>query len=156
MTHVDVGTTGAKRQSFDRNNPRDLLVRVIEDNPGAGEAEWLKSFTRAVRDDEDYLDPIIGYWFANNYRSLIPVRRATPQRRAAQAKARAAVVETIKLRIAAISLSFIMPNGKELRDSTGKECAQAGGWLAKIAKRVKPTEKVGSVLTEGQLRRLVA
>ena len=78
MTHVDTGTYGAKRQSFDRNNPRDLLVRVIEENQGVSEAALLRAFIDTVRAEDDFLEPIIGYWFANNYRSLIPVRRMSP------------------------------------------------------------------------------
>lgn len=155
MTHVDVGITGAKRQSFEHNNPRDLLVRVIEQKQGASEAALLRAFIDAVRDDDDYLEPIIGYWFANNYRSLVPIRRMSPKKRTVEAKHRATAVETIKQRVVAISLDFIMPSGKALRDCTGKECATAGGWLAKIAKRVKPSEKVGAVLSDTQLKTLL-
>lgn len=43
---------------------------------------------------------------------------------------------------------------KALRDNTGKDCAKAGGWFAALAKRVKPNEKVGSVLSEAQLQKL--
>lgn len=157
MTHVDVGVTGAKRQSFDRTNPRDLLIRVIEENPGAGEAGWLRLFNDAVDNHEDsgaYDKVMRGYWFANNVRSLSPVRKLSPQKRRARAMARTTAVAAIKERIISISLDFIMPNGKALRDNTGKDCAQVGGLCAKLVKRVKPNEKVGSVLSEAQLQKL--
>lgn len=152
MTHVDTGIYGAKRQSFEENNPRDLLVRVMAENRGASEATLLKRFTEAVRDDADYIGPIIGYWFANNYRSA---RRASPQERAASAKVQTRLVETIKRAVLSISLDFVMPNGKPLRDCTGGECARAGGWFAKIAKRVKPNQVVGNVLSDSDLKKIV-
>ena len=49
---------------------------------------------------------------------------------------------------------MIMPNGKPLRECTGKDCAKAGGWLSKLAKKVKPNQKVGDVLSEAQVKRL--
>ena len=40
-----------------------------------------------------------------------------------------AVVDSIKT---TVLLDFVMPSGKRLRDSTGKECRAAGGWLSDI------------------------
>ena len=53
-------------------------------------------------------------------------------------------------------LSMVMPNGKELRDCTGRDCKRMGGWFARIAKRVKPTQKVGNALSEEQIQDLMS
>jgi hypothetical protein len=52
-------------------------------------------------------------------------------------------------------MNLVMPNGKMLKDSTGAECASAGGWYTKISSRVAPEEVVGNVLSEEQLRKIL-
>jgi hypothetical protein len=54
-----------------------------------------------------------------------------------------------------ILMNLVMPNGKMLKDSTFAECADIGGWYAKIASRVAPEEVVGNVLSEEQLRKIL-
>lgn len=150
MTNIDTGTYGAKRQSYRKASPRDLLKRVMEENARANEQKLQKIFADSVRQDEDYIDAIIEYWFANNYRSLV---HKPPQATQAVKAERAARVEVVKKTIKAaatrmVLLEMILPNGKPLKDCTGKDCAKAGGWLAAIAGKVKPAQKVGLVLSE--------
>ena len=156
MTTIDTGTYGAKRQSFRKASPRDLLRQMVEENKHSSEKTLHKKFATAVRNDDDYLDAIIEYWFANNYRSLVHkpehVVRVEHQQRNAR-------VETIKerVKIAAtrmVLLDMVLPSGKSLRDSTGKECKKAGGWLTKVAALLKPTQKVGDVLSESKVKEL--
>lgn len=152
MTALDTGTYGAKRQSWRRSNPRDLLVSIIDANPSAPEATILKSFEDAVSSDLDMLAVVVEYWFANNYRSLV---RKPPANKSAQKRAESAVTKLIKARaVQMVLLDMTMPNGKPLKDCTGNDCARAGGWLAKIAQKIKPTERVGQVLSEKQVRSL--
>ena len=54
-----------------------------------------------------------------------------------------------------VLLNLVLPSGKMLKDSTGAECAGAGGWYTKIASRVAPDEVVGNVLSEEQLRKIL-
>ncbi|GEM_PF-5131432 len=164
MTSLDTGVYGAKVQSWRRSNPRDLLKRLIEENPGADKATIHKTFRDEVRgeDGEEYLDSVIEYWFSNNYHSLVdPAPRR--ERPAAQKTDRVAEIrEKVKTRIRQeaqiILLDMVLPNGKPLRECTGTECSQlgtkVGAWLTKIAGKVKPSEVVGDVLDEAQVRKL--
>lgn len=159
MTELNTGTYGAKRQSYRKASPRDLLKRLIEENARYSEKKLQNLFSATVREDEEQLDAIIEYWFANNYRSLVHKPPASPSVKAAKVAERTARVEVAKTIIKAnatrmVLLDFVLPNGKPLRDATGKDCAKAGGWLSKIAASVKPGQKVGDVLSEAQVKKI--
>lgn len=166
------GLYGAKVQSWHKANPRDLLKRLLDEHRADAisfdqtlKKKVLAAFRDAVREDEDYLDPIIEYWFSNNYHSLIEAPRevTTPAQRS---QMRQSVVETVKKAVerriveeAKIALlDMVLPNGKSLRDCTGKECAalgpKIGGWLTRVAGEIGPRQKVGSALTEDRLQAL--
>ena len=155
---VDTGTYGAKRQSSRKANPRDILLKLMEEHKSTSEKDLRRLFTDKVIEDHDQLDAIIEYWFANNYRSLVAKKIETPETKATAVAARSARVAAVKAEIKVraarmVLLDMVMPNGKALRDSTGKDCANAGGWLAKIAKAIKPTQIVGKALSEAQVRK---
>lgn len=162
MNAVDTGVQGAKRQSFHEASPRGLLMKLMGVNPNMPESNLLRLFREKVKEatdeGDDYISPIIEYWFAPNYKSLLNLQRPPAKRQAAKAARKAEIDEiksTVKERIARmVLLDVVLPNGKRLRDCTGKECAKAGGWFAKIAGKVKPTEIVGKVLSETQVRSL--
>jgi len=179
MTFTDAGVRGATGQSWRGANPRDLLKRVIDDNPGSDRVALFKLFVEQLKDDDgDYMETIIEYWFANNYHSLIAARASSAAadvglaesgRRSsssATAAERAAWVagttERLREKIAEEAtialLDMTMPNGKHLAECTGEECGflgrRLGNWLRKVARRLKPHETVGDVLTEADLRAL--
>jgi hypothetical protein len=157
--HTDLGIYGAKRQSMKKASPRDILFKLMQDYPSATESDLCKRHKDAIIDDPDQFDAIHAYWFANNYRSLQVKQTFTPdavaKRKISAKKEISKTVAVIKTRaVRMVLLDMTMPNGKLLRDSTGKDCAKAGGWLAKIAKTIKPTDVVGKVLSESQIRKL--
>lgn len=168
MSMIDVGTYGATGQSWNSSNPRPLLEKLMDryEDPRKKDDKLaiFKAFREEVLSDEkqNALNAIIEYWFTNNFVRLIEEKysgQKTRKQRAAEARANRAEVETQKSRIKAaaaklVFLDLMLPNGKSLRDSTGKECASAGGWFAKIAAQIKPNEIVGNALTEKQLRAL--
>ena len=169
MTAVDTGIQGAKRQSFHKASPRGVLMALINENPRAPESTLLRLFGQKIKEDaesgDDYLSPIIEYWFAHNYPSLMKGTRTPAAKRAAKQAARVKDVEiaekvTARIRQEAqiILLDMVLPNGKALRDCTGRDCSKLGGkvgaWLTKIAGKVKPGEVVGDVLDEAQVRKL--
>ena len=53
-------------------------------------------------------------------------------------------------------LDLVQPNGKKLRDCTGDECSQAGGWLVQVGNRVGRTGIVGKQLSEAELAAIFA
>jgi hypothetical protein len=161
MTEIDTGVYGAKRQSFRNGTPRALLRQLVEENKRASEKTIKKMFLGRVRDDDEMIDAIVEYWFANHFRKLASPEEIEAslqfkrQDRSSAAKvAKTAVtnkiIETAKIML----LDLTMGNGKKLRDCTGKDCAKAGGWLTKIAAAIKPTDVVGAVLSETQVRKM--
>jgi hypothetical protein len=161
MTHMDLGTTGAKRQSWEKDNPRELLRRLIERHPENSRKRHLAEFKKLIANRESYWNTIVEYWFSNNYSSLIdPPDQEERQSRALekQAELQTRLEQEIEARVKIALLDMVMPNGKALRECTGKECrhfsSKIGAWLLRVAKQIKPTDRVGDVLTEKQLRKL--
>lgn len=163
---LDTGTYGAKVQSWKKENPRDLLKQLIEENPSMDKPALLSALREELlaEDHIGYLYAVIEYWFSNNYHSLVEAR-AAPKSRVSQKAAKvarqakvAAIKEKVQERIheeaKIILLDMILPTGKALRDSTGDDCARAGGWFARIAEQVNPDQTVGAVMSEDQLRDL--
>lgn len=177
MTFTDTGVRGATGQSWRGANPRDLLKRVIDDNPTADRIALFRLFVEKLKeeDDGDYMETITEYWFANNYHSLIAARLTAEERsRSAEAGAErseaiaqreewiAGTSEKLREKIteeaAVVLLDLMMPNGKRLAACTGQECVtlgrQMGSWLRKVGHQLKSDETVGDVLTESDLRAL--
>lgn len=166
-TAIDTGVQGAKRQTFHKSSPRGALMELINENPSASEDRVLKLFAERVKEgsDEDYISPIIEYWFAHNYPSLMkgarPPALRVVAREAAVAKdaeIQEKVIFRIKEEARMILLDMVLPNGKALRDCTGRECERlgnkVGAWLGKVAGKIKPNETVGDVLDEAAVRKL--
>lgn len=168
-TQTKLGKLGATRQSWNRNSPREVLKALINTHPRESESELLRIFTDEIRQNEGHVDAIIEYWFTNNLRSM---RRAEPsvdlvRARAAERQAKITELKQVVERViehkaeakAQIKmLALIMPNGKALKDCTGRDCKElsvkVGPWLAALGKQIKPTQVVGAALTETQVRKL--
>lgn len=160
MAMVETGYYGAKIQSWNKANPRGLLKRIIDEHPKAPKDTLLKLFKATLSDDADpaVMDVIIEYWFSNNYHSLIdrPIHRIKSER-AERQKQLTTLQSEIKTKAARmVLLDMMLPNGKPLKDSTGKDCKKAGGWLLKVAAQLKPNQVVGKVLSESDLRMIFA
>ena len=56
-----------KGKSWRRSNPRDVLKRLIAENPKAGKRKLLALFLEHVRSSDGSLDSLAEYWFAANY-----------------------------------------------------------------------------------------
>ena len=164
---LNTGVQGAKRQSWKGANPRDILKEAMDANPGASKESLLATVRdELLREDRfEYLDAVIEYWFANNYHSLVkpsPTPKDVMARRAVSTAAKERAVSELKKKVQtrireeaeAIQLDFVMPSGKALRDATGAECARAGGWFTKISAKVSARQRVGSVLSEDQVRKI--
>jgi hypothetical protein len=119
---LDHSVQGAKHQSFERDNPRELLRRIVGAHPKADEEELFELFKTGVENgDADYLNVILKYWFTNNYNSLL--KRA----RHASSAERRAQTDAIKSQIIGRLLDLVMPNGKTLSQCTGADCRRLGG-----------------------------
>ena len=158
MTMIDPGTYGAKRQSWKKENPRDLLKQILDENPRASEEKIMRLFESAVRNNEIYFEAILEYWFANNYRSLVhklpTVHENIAKKSAATKRANSAKKMVLSAVTKIVLLDMILPNGKHLRDATGADCTKAGGWFTRIASVVKPSQRVGEILSENEIQKL--
>jgi hypothetical protein len=59
-----------KGQFWRRSNPRDVLKRLIAENPKAGKRKLLALFLEHVRSSDGSLDSVAKYWFDANYDRL--------------------------------------------------------------------------------------
>jgi len=114
-----------------------------------------------------HLDGIFEAWFQNRYSHWLdqefPISREVNFKRVEQIKAEneatAAkltqhVTKAIETKAQIILLDMMTPTGKALRDCTGNECRQMGGWYLQLADRVKPKQKVAAALGEADVRNL--
>lgn len=158
---MNLGTRGATVTSWSESSPRDLLRRIVEENPRAGKEELGTLFRDAMMAEEnkDFLEAAVEYCFANTWHSL-----ARPTRPKAAARQREAIEHakaTIKIKATQmVLLDLALPHGKTLGQSTGGECKllapRMGKWLANIAKEVAVDAIVGDTLTEERVRSLYA
>jgi hypothetical protein len=169
QTQTKLGKLGATRQSWSRNSPRDVLKAIVDAHPRENESELLRIFTDEIRQNEAHVDAIIEYWFTNNLRSMRQAQQS-PEAARQRAAERDAVAVAIKQKVEKVierkaqvkaqvmMLSLVMPNGKALKDCTGRDCKElstkVGPWLAALGKQLKPTQVVGKELSEAQVRKL--
>jgi hypothetical protein len=139
----------------------------MEEFPDLEREDLFERFKEAIRGDDEMMDCLAEYWFANNHRSLTRFRPSeagvSKVVRAAVAQERRSTVEVLKEHIRARAtemalLDMMLPNGKMLRDCTAKECTdlspKVGAWLAKIGKQIAPQAIVGKELSEESIRKL--
>jgi hypothetical protein len=169
---------GATRQTRLRPNPvpmlREMMAAVSNPHSFEDRQSVKDQFIQFLNTSAgaQYRETIYEYWFKNFYGYLLnsefpesdseslhnkrEKRKAEKEKTTAAMKAK--VEEAIKQKAQIILLDWVLPNDKALRDCTGRECRQmsrtVGTWLQKIADRVKPTEIVGNVLQESDVRKL--
>lgn len=149
-----IGSTGAKRQTWKKANPRELLKQIVEET--VSEHKAYEAFVAAIEGDQAMMEAIIEYWFANNYRSLTyqPVYepRETARQREQMADKAATIIKTRAEQM--VLLEMTMPNGKPLAECTGKEVANFGTKFLALSKAVRPNEKIG-ILSETEVRKFL-
>jgi hypothetical protein len=172
MTTLDTLTYGAKAQSLSEANPRNLLKRIMDANPGADKDTLfgLVFDELLALDSKSYWRAIAAHWFANEYTNLTRTRPSEPvtepevhsrRKEREEAKQRAAeaagvTVEAIKAKVSRVFLSggWLMPNGEALRDCTFGYVASLGERFTALASQGKPNQVIRSVLSDEQLAAL--
>jgi len=160
------GAAAVRRSA--KKNPVEALVSLIDGDPTADVERLFRKWLEIVRDDEELLIPALRHCFTNIFSSLEAGRRRNRQmnlkaatedlqahneRQIQRVKAQQQTAKSMaNVIMEIILLDLKLPNGKLLRDATFKDCASAGGWYAKVAKRGRPSQIVGQTLTEQQLR----
>jgi hypothetical protein len=156
MTHVESVRTGAAAvRRISRKNPMEVLAQLRAGNPTADFQYQFVKWRELVERDDECHEAAMLHAFRNLWTSLDrDAAKETPQRRAEREARAREEIEKAKQKIVYRLLDFALPNGKLLRNCTGKECKEAGGWLTAVAAKVKPNEIVGKVLSEEKLRAL--
>lgn len=158
---LNPGLTGAKRQSWEKYNPRDVLRDTMRNKPGATEAEIRDTVWEIIKNEKRYLPVIFDYWFANNYRrffveeveqystAIMEIkqnRKSTGTNNPSRDE-----IDAVKQKVRPVLMDLMLSNNKQLKTATFGECAQEGGWFREIAKQGRPMEIVGKKLTENDL-----
>lgn len=168
---------GANYQTWLENNLRPMLKRIVDANPTADEAQIRKLLRKQVDKDpcrDDYHDGVWGYWVRNNLRSYLDpapaprkgLRPASAAELAVRqkdfdktfAETKTAIAAQIDRSAKLVLLDMVLPNGKKLRHATGSDCKafapKFGIWFGNIARKLKPGDVVGKVLTEKEVREI--
>lgn len=170
---------GATRQSRRLPALIPVLTKLMDkvDNPHDAENRTLirSQFIQFMFSSagSQFQETAFLYWFDNHYRHLLNdypepgelIDKRTERRvtlrsleQATTANLTHLVDQAVEKKAEIMLLSWVLPNGKALRDCTGRECRQmsgrVGGWLRKVSDRVKPTQIVGNVLQEADVRKL--
>lgn len=182
-SHTPTKGTGAFRSSWRARNPRAILEALVAAHPQkegqpdrAYEADLLLLFDAETRKEDEKAEKagkegpirtIFEYWLANNYRSLKRamadaspevVRLRKQEAEKITQDVRAAVNAKIKSEARVMLMDLMMPNGRRLRNCTGRECTKLGSsvgrWLSLIGKSIEPTQRVGEALSEDKLHEL--
>ena len=148
-----VGASFLAKQATD--NPREMLIHLIEKNKDATKDDLFKIFRKHLDDEPGYQRAVDWYFFINMYEYAMTNRNRNkdPVERAEARERQSKMVESIKAQI--IMLDLTMPNGKAMRECTGGEMAKFGNRFQKIAERVGKTKLVGEVLAEDQVKAIM-
>lgn len=150
MLATNTGRLGATVQSWNEDNPRATLKKLIERHPRETKESIYGRFSEETADDENAIEAMRRYWFENNFRRL-----KTPPNSGKTGAASEELRALIKSRATKmVLLDITLPTGTALRDSTAADCRRAGGWLAAVAKLVGPKKKVGEALSEADLQKI--
>lgn len=138
-------------------NPMLVLASLMSSHP-ASDIGWLfRKWSEQVQKDEELLEAALRHTFQNMLHSLD--RPTVDRRRIDLQQTRSANIQREARQIAdrvvnVVLMNLTLPSGKVLRDATFKECARAGGFFLRVAKKGKPQQIVGKTLTEADLQAL--
>lgn len=154
MTHTDTdkGEYGAKRASYEKRNFRFYAYRLLVRHPDVPIEELDEKFMKALLRDKDAFRSLRIYGLQQVKRSLRTPPKGSD--RSPKEIEKEILKEQASEIVQIILMTLPMPSGKTLGDSTGKECAQVGGWLKNVAKVTGPDGIVNERLTETDLQEL--
>ena len=139
-----------------------ILKDVILADPNVSQAEAKETTWALFKKRDTFYRLLFDNWFNANWDrydsevkdNQVVVKRKTRGSTKKSPRFKVIAKRVLKESAAIVLMNLPMPNGKNLRDCTGSECAKFGGWFASIAKVLKPNEKVGSHLSEQDLKNL--
>jgi hypothetical protein len=149
--HPNIGTLGQTRSTWrDDNHLRGLLLRLVIENPQANREELEALYLDKAESNSTLVEEALRRSFDNDYWQL---QRPAKRRRPLIEAEVTAVTEQLRV---VVLLDLVLPNGKKLRECSGQECRQAGGWLTAVADRIGNRGIVGEKLSEAEVAALYA
>jgi hypothetical protein len=132
---------------------RDLVAWVVNELPRANLHAWLRRFDELLEFNPHCQPQVNEHYFISLERDL----RAT-HTKASRDQARGK--RDVRIRTAADGMKrdmllLVMANGKRMADCTGTEMGAFGKGFERIAEAVGPDKRVGEVLREEDVRRLM-
>jgi hypothetical protein len=150
-----VRTGAAATRRLAKKNPMEVLADLLDGDRTADRKRLFRMWWEVIRADDEYLTAVGLHTFTNLLSALDRdqrnIKRGDKQSVAEQ---RIAISKLVEKARNIILLDLVLPNGKKLRHATFAECSAAGGWFKLLAARGKPSEVVGRVLSESDLRAL--
>ena len=148
-------TGAATTRRVSTKSPFNLLIDIIDGDPTADNKRLFNAWFAAVKQDEEYLEAVAWHTFANLIAALENRKRkqAVPKTQTV-AQQRAEINALMSKLTDIVLMDLQLPNGKVLREATFAECSAAGGWFKMLAAKGKPSEVVGEVLTEQDLKEI--
>jgi hypothetical protein len=141
------GIRGQVRESWRKDDLRGLLVAVRKEHPDKTRDQCWTIYLARAKPVDALVENGLRRCFDNDWRAKSPARAPVTEEEA----------EAFKWGLMSIVLlDLILPNGKKLRDCTGKECRAAGGWLIDVAERVGDDGMVGVLMAETELASIFA
>jgi hypothetical protein len=141
--NINPGVRGHTRSTWrDETHLRGLLLQLITQHPKASREELEEMYLAHAEGVPALVDEALHRAFDNDMARIQQPARRPQGPSANELDAAEGRLRTI------ILLDLVQPNGKKLRDCTGKECREAGGWLIKVADRIGDHGVVGATLDE--------
>jgi hypothetical protein len=138
----------------------DSIRVVVEhlqiEHPGAGENSLVEMLAERMESDRTVLMAAAQFAISAHARKGLDERLQlrSPLHRARDIEAQLAAAAAVAAKVVLLNLQ--MPNGKAMRCCTGEEMGRFGASYQKIANRVGKANLVGAVLTEPEVRALIA
>jgi hypothetical protein len=144
----------------------DLLTSIIKDHPNKDKMDTYPIFKEKMLENKMYLNDgiqfIFGMLYSTAYSAAFPATTAELIDRAKirQVKLDEAEQEFERLKSTAKSiiarrlLDLITANGKPLRECTGAECKQLGGFYARVGEEVGASNIVGDNISEEEISQI--
>lgn len=156
--HIDLGQTGAKRQSTRGRGLNGTAARIAEKYARSKTMDQMVELLVAEcyrrTHDKEFLEELIYYAAQNKMRYYAKehlTARASERKRQQIAKMREELLK--KMGRGGAIMEYLVGE-KAIGDLTGLECRAHEGLFGKLADRVKPNQRVREAVSEEDLRKI--
>lgn len=138
-----------------RVNPRELIIKVLEEHEGENKEEQFEHFREMIKGSDEYQRAVDWYFFTNMH-DYVTTNRSSSSRRDHTEEIKQGVADLkAKVMKTVLTLQFIMPNGKSIAECTGSEVMGFGGLFTAIGRKAGK-KLIGEVFTSDKRLRSAA